>query len=978
MNFSKYVLVFMLLICGHIAHAQLNYSWRSGSSGGYHYKYVNNDPLKTRFYTLKNGLKVILSQNTKEPQVVFRMVVRAGANTDPKTSTGLAHYLEHLLFKGTDRFGTLNYEKEKPLLDKIRSLYESYRRTADSAERKLIYKEIDATAKEASNYSIANEYDKMMKIIGSSSTNAYTSSEKTVYEENFPSNAVDKFLAVQAERFRSPVFRLFHTELETVYEEKNRTLDDERNKVYQKMMYALFPTHNYGQQTTIGTIDHLKNPSLVEIEEYYQKYYVPNNMAIIMAGDFNYDELIQKIDSNFSYMKAKPFSPYSPAAEASLKKAQTIDVFGPGTKNISLSYRGVAQNTHESLLLNLISRILTNGKAGLIDVNINQQQRMLGAGASYSQMKDYGVFMLTGSPKEGQTLQQAKELMLDQIELVKRGDFDESLIKATVANLKLTSLRGFDNNDVRVAKMVDAFVLNKGEQWDKELGAIDRMSAVSKKEIVLFASHFFSNNYVAVFKHKGVDKSIAKVTKPEITAVKTNSNKVSSFAKRIIEEPITPIAAKFLDYKKELSFTKAGNAEVISIENTENEIFRMTYRFDLGSNNNKLLSYASQYLDFLNTDKYSLEEINKQFYTIACSYHVNVGDEQTVISIGGLQENFEQAVSLLEHILSNCKLDEKALTELKSQNLKSRENAKLKKDLIMYGLTSYAQFGPDNPFNYGLTNDEIKDIKAEDLMQLLHNLTKYKHIITYYGPLNAAKFSAEISKLHALPVKFREAHLMKNFVYRKIAAPEVFLANYEMVQAEISWMRNIEAYNPAKAATISTFNNYFGDGMGSVVPQIIRESKALAYSTFAMVWVPDSRNKQISTIAYVGTQADKMNEAIKAMDELLNKLPESKESFELAKASVINRLETSRITKDDIIRAYLADKKLGYTIDSRKDQFKAMQSLSFEDVVDFHRRNLSGQPYSYCILGPEKAVYPAAFEKLGNATKLSLEQIFGY
>ena len=187
------------------------------------------------------------------------MAVRAGSNTDPRNSTGLAHYLEHLLFKGTDRFGTLDYAKEKPLLDKIESLYEKYHATTDPAKRKEIYAQIDKTSGEASNYSIANEYDKMMKSIGGQSTNAHTWYEETVYNEDLPSNATDKFLALQAERFRNPVFRIFHTELEAVYEEKNRGLDNDSWKISEKMNDLLYPTHNYGQQTTIGTIEHLKN-----------------------------------------------------------------------------------------------------------------------------------------------------------------------------------------------------------------------------------------------------------------------------------------------------------------------------------------------------------------------------------------------------------------------------------------------------------------------------------------------------------------------------------------------------------------------------------------------------------------------------------------------------------------------------------------------------------------------------------------------
>ena len=252
--------------------AQEQFEWKKESSNGYDYKYVSNDPAKARFYTLKNGLTVILSPTNKDPRIQAYVAIKAGSKTDPATHTGLAHYLEHMLFKGTDKYGTQDWPKEKVELDKIADLYEQYNSTKDDAKRKMIYKSIDSISGVASKLSIANEYDKMMSAMGAQGTNAFTSFEQTVYTDDVPSSSLDKYLAVQAERFRSPVFRIFHTELEAVYEEKNRTLDSDSRRVFEELFASLFKKHNYGLQTTIGTVDHLKNPSLVEIRKYFNKY----------------------------------------------------------------------------------------------------------------------------------------------------------------------------------------------------------------------------------------------------------------------------------------------------------------------------------------------------------------------------------------------------------------------------------------------------------------------------------------------------------------------------------------------------------------------------------------------------------------------------------------------------------------------------------------------------------------------------------
>lgn len=975
---SKLLLIAGFLLTGTGAIAQSSYQWKTASSGGYTYKYVTNDPSKSRFYTLKNGLTVVLSQNTKEPSIQFRMAVRAGSNTDPKTNTGLAHYLEHLLFKGTDKFGTTDYAKEKPYLDKIDALYEQYNKTTDPAKRKEIYKQIDKTSGEASNISIANEYDKMIQGLGGQSSNAHTSVEETVYQEDFPSNAVDKFLALQAERFRNPIFRIFHTELEAVYEEKNRGLDNDGNKMYEGMSSLLFPTHNYGQQTTIGLVEHLKNPSLVEIKKYYHKYYVPNNMAIVFAGDFNPDEMIKKVDQSFAYMQSKPVELYNPAPEKPLTKIQTLNVYGPSAENMQIFYRGYAENTQQSMLLDLISSILANGKAGLIDINLNKQQKVLKAGAGYQQMKDYGIFYLTAQPKQGQSLEDVKKLVMEQIDILKKGNFDESLIKATVANNKLALLQQFDDNAFRVESVTNEFILNRATKWDKSLGGPDAMAKVTKKQIVDFANQFFKDNYVIGYKHKGLDKNITKVEKPAITPINPNSGAVSAFTKNILEAPVKPIEPKFLDYNKDLNFGKAGIADVVAVQNKDNSIFHLTYRFDMGAYNNKLLPYAAEYLNFLATDKYTAEEISKQFYNIACNYSMNVGNEIVTVSISGLQENFDKAVSLTEHIFANCKASEQTLSDLKGTILKGRQNAKLNKGSILNGLVAYAQYGITNPFNHVLTNDEVNKIQAAELIDILHNLSHYKHTITYFGPQTLDAFSAGISKLHQLPSEFTAAAPAVKFNYAPTTDNKVLFADYDMVQSEIRWVRNDGVYNPAMAGKINLFNNYFGGGMGSIVFQTIRESKALAYSTFAFYSVPDKKDKDYTMIAYVGSQADKMNDAVKGMNELLTVLPENEQSFEGAKNNSINVIQTDRITKDGIIAAYFSDQKLGFDHDSRIDLYNSIQPLKVADMKAFHAAHVSGKPYNYCIVASEKNVKMEDMQKFGPVTKLSLEQIFGY
>lgn len=977
MKIAKVLFLFFLTATFTQVDAQ-TYQWKTATSNGYTYKYVTNDPMKARFYTLKNGLSVILTENHKEPRIAVNIAVRAGSNTDPKTHTGLAHYLEHMLFKGTDKFGTMNWTKEKPYLDSIINLYEKYTVTTDVEKRKTIYHEIDRLSGEASKYSIANEYDKLMADLGSQGSNAHTSVEETVYEEDIPSNSMDKFLKIQSERFRNPIMRIFHTELEAVYEEKNRSLDNDAYKMWEKLNFYLFPTHNYGQQTTIGTIEHLKNPSIIAIQAYYNKYYVPNNMSIVMSGDFNSDELIKKIDQSFSYMQPKPSQLYNPAPEKPITTITEKEVFGPSAENMMIGFRTPAANTHDALVLNVISELLYNRKAGLFDINLNKTQKVQSSQAGIDQNKDYGVFILSASPKGGQTLEDLKPLLLNELEKIKSGDFDATLLNAIVANSKLSDIQQIDNNSSRVYQLMKSFISSRGEKWNWDISQTAQMSKVTKADIIKVANKYFGKNYVLLYKRKGEDKNIVKVEKPLITPVETNAGQSSEFVKQVSAMEVSSIKPVWIDYNKDIIKSKAGIADVLYVQNKENDLFNLYYRLDMGSWNDPLLSYATEYLQFLSTDKLSADQISKAFYDLACSYRISVGTENVTVTISGLQENFNKAVALLENILANCKPNEEALTSLKGRWMKARTNNKLNKNLIARGLLSYAQFGEKNPFNSVISNDALNNIQSSDLISRLHQLLNYAHKIIYYGPQPINDFTKNIVALHHLPNQFLPDPPKENFAYLNQDKNLVLFANYDMVQSEIYWTKNIKPYDAAQEAVVSVFNNYFGGGMGSVVFQTIRESKALAYSTYAYYSSPSKKEDPFTETAYVGSQADKMNEAIAAMNELLNQSTVSQQGFDLAIASFKKDLETERIVKDGIIFSYLNAEKKGWTSDVRKDWYATADKLSKKDLEQLHFNDLANKHYTYCIIGSDKKIKMEDLEKIGTVKTLSLEQIFGY
>ena len=972
----KLTLAFAAVLVSVVAFAQNQFQWKEASSGGYTYKYVTNDPAKARFYTLKNGLTVILSPTNKDPRIQAYVAIKAGSKTDPATNTGLAHYLEHMLFKGTDKYGSLDWSKEKVELEKIDALYEQYNSTKDEVQRKAIYKKIDSVSGVAAKYAIANEYDKMMSAMGAQGTNAFTSFEQTVYTDDIPSASLDKYLAVQAERFRNPVLRIFHTELEAVYEEKNRTLDNDGRKVSETLFSNLFQKHNYGLQTTIGTVEHLKNPSLVEIRKYFNKYYVPNNMGIILSGDFNPDEVIAKVDKAFSYMQPKPFDKYTFQPEDAITAPIVKEIVGPDAENLTIGYRLPGNKDKDALLADLVGQILTNGRAGLLDLNLVKKQKLLRASAFTYSLIDYGILYLSAAPTSGQSLEDVKALVLNEIENLKKGNFDDQLITSIINNIKKNKIYETEKYGDRASVLMDAFTSEL--DWRDQVAYVNDLSKIKKEDIVAFANKYFGDNYVAVLKRKGESPATVKIEKPSITPVETNPDKQSAFVKTINEMPATAAKPVFLDYKKDIQKSKLGKAEVLYVPNKDNDIFRLSYRYKIGSLNDKKQSLASQYIQFLGTDKMTAEEISKAFYKIACSFNVSTGEEYTTVNIEGLQENFENAVKLYEEVVNNVKADDKALAALKARLNKARKDAKANKGAILQGLTSYALYGSENKFNNVLTNEELNAVTAQELVDRIKNLNNYEQTVIYYGPTPVYNVVSQLKTLHQVPANFAVAAPAKTFKQEVPAKNQVLFADYDMVQAETRWIRNTETYNPEKTTMVNVFNNYFGGGMGSLVFQTIRESKALAYSTYGYYVQPQKKDQDYYLLGYVGSQADKFNDATVAMNELLTKMPELPKNLELAKNQVKKDIQTERITQDGIIYNYLNAKNLGLNDDIRKKMYETVDKITMADVKKFHQNYFSGKPYTYAIVASEKRVSMDDMKKLGEVKKLSLEEIFGY
>ena len=818
-----------------------------------------------------------------------------------------------------------------------------------------------------------------MAAIGSQGSNAFTSNDVTCYVEDIPSNEIENWAKVQADRFQNMVIRGFHTELEAVYEEYNIGLSSDGNKQYEAMLAKLFPTHPYGTQTTIGTQQHLKNPSITNIKNYFAKWYVPNNVAICMAGDFDPDKTLAILKKYFGEWKAGEdvTQPTFPDLEPLTQSVDTT-VIGLEAENIWLGWRSEKASSLQNDTLELVSAVLYNGKAGLLDIDLNQEMKVMDAGAYAEPMLDHGFFLLAGQPKEGQSLDEVKELLLGEINKLKCGDFDEDLLLSALNNKKLDDLRSLDYNSARVSKMLDAFI--NGIEWQQLVGQKDRLAKITKQELVDFAKRFFTEGYVAVYKRQGEDTTQKKIDKPAITPIPTNRDLVSQFVKDIQEAEVKPIEPQFLDYKKDLSFfTTQKGLPVIYKQNTENGLFELQFRYEFGQEDDNRYDVAANYIDYLGTDKLSAAQVKHQFYKMACNYAISVNADAITIGLSGLAEYMPDALALLEDLLHNAKVDEDAYQQMVGLILKNRQDQKSEQRSCFAMLGEYALYGPHNAMRDNMTEQQLRETNPQELLDLLKNISQYEHQVLYYGPIAEEKLDGCLSDLHHTEKDLKPVPEGKPYELQTISEPEVIIAPYDAKNIYMRMFVNEgRQTNLDEHATIELFNEYFGGGMNGVVFQEMREARGLAYNAMAYYLTPAKKGQPEYFLTHIITQNDKMMDCVKQFREILDKMPASEAAFQIAKDALTKRLASQRTTKFGVIRAYISDKRQGFDFDVDKKIYEDLQNLTLQDIEGFEQANIAGKTGRYIILGNEKELDMASLGQIAPIRRVSLEEIFGY
>ena len=943
-------------------------------------KPARNDPMAVHTYRLDNGLTVYLTENHEKPRFYAEIVVRAGSKYDPEVATGMAHYLEHMLFKGTDEIGTLDYEAEKVHLDSIVTLYERHWHSTDPADRMAIYALIQEQGQLAAQYAAPGEMDKMYSSMGAEGLNAHTGSEEVVFKVDLPSNRLEHWVRVEAERFADPVFRLFQTELETVYEEKNRSIDNKDRLISEAVDGLLWKVHPYGQRTTIGTVEHLKNPSLSRMYEYFETWYVPNNAAIVISGDIDIDATMQLIDTHFSAWKPRDLPKLPKWKEKDLEGAERVEVFYPGEEIVILAFRTEASTHKNTEGLQLLDMVLDNATAGLINLNLNQQQRVRRAGSwttSHYNVNDDGAQYLYGIPKEGQTLEEVEGLLLEQLGILRRGEFEEWLIPAIITDFKIGYKRRLEGNGSRAALLRNAFL--SFEDWKDARRKLERMERVSKKDIVKLARKYFRDDYVAGYRRDG-EQDLPSIDKPPLEAIELDRSRQSPYAAAILAMPYDAIEPEYLVPGRDYTTRQVRpGIELYYAANPVNDLFTLRLVIDVGRRHDNRLPMARNLMDKSGTARFTSEELKKQWYRLGSEFSLSVDDHETVVTLSGLDENFGASVALMVEALSQPSASDETMSELVAITLANRADAVKDHRAIQTALYRFHRYGEQSHYRRVPSNEALQQLTPGELHELVRNLLGYEHRLEYTGSKTTQQVLAELEMSYKLPAAdLQPPPAFEPVAIRAPEATEILIFDKEMAQALVRIESGDVPYTEALRPASDLYDEYFYGGMAGIVFQELREARGLAYSAWARYFTGNRRGEPNLMVGSIGCQADKTTEALAAFLDLIDNLPQSPQRFAEAQAAQVNALRTTRLGFREVLGTVRLWERQGVTIDPRAWRYEQIQNADLARVLEFHREHIGGRPKLVTIVGDARRIDREQLAAHGTVREVGVEDIFGF
>lgn len=935
--------------------------------------------LKVKEYRLENGLTVWLNEDHSQPKVFGAVVVKAGAKDCP--DTGIAHYFEHMMFKGTDRIGTLDYESEKVLLDSIAMKYDELAMTEDTAARARLQKEINELSIRSSEYVIPNEFNRLINRFGGSGLNAATSYDATIYFNTFSPQYMVQWAEINSERLINPVFRLFQSELETVYEEKNMYGDFIGGQVMDTLMARYFGPHPYAYPI-IGSTKNLKNPRLTEMHKFFEDYYVASNMALILSGDFDAQQVMPILEKAFSRIRSGNAPKQEKVMLPPFNGRETMKVKFPipFIKAMGLGFRGVSANHEDQVALNIAVNLLNNANGtGYLD-KLMVEHKLMGALAINESMNEAGILAVAIMPKLLiQSYSSAEKMVWDEINRVKNGDFSDEMFNSLKLEQKRQYASSLENIDSRATIMMNLF--SQGKSWNDYLNEVARIESITKEDVVRVAQKYFSNNYLCVTKSTGKYPK-DNLPKPAFSpVVPRNADASSSYAKQLEKIPEQQVAPRIIDFEKDVKTSKLTPLVTLyTTPNPLNDIFTLNISYGIGALEQPELMQLTNYLQLLGTESLSFEQFRSRLQSIGSTLAFDVTPDAFVMKVTGFDNHIDETMELVGDFIRHAKADDKKLRQI-VDDAKVSEKAFFKSgDNVASALLEQVKYGDQSRYLRKLSLSQIKKLKGKDMLAIYDKVRSVQCDLHYCGTLPVEKVIGTIRQ--HLPLE-RMTIASNSPYYRELKQydrPTVFFIDMpDMAQSIVyGYVKGDPVDDKASRHASRLFSVYFGGDMSSLMFQEIREFRSFAYRTSGRYQLPNHAHKGTagSFTAMLSTQSDKTLDALGVLDSLIREMPLKPERVEAVKQTLVNRINNDYPPFRNLSEKVASARMEGFDRDPAEEFLRDIATMDMQDISRFYREQISGRPVVYVIAGNRKHIDMKKLAEYGTIIKVKKKDIY--
>lgn len=932
-------------------------------------------------FKLKNGLSVYIWEDNTKSDVYGAVGVRTGSVNDPEQYTGLAHYLEHVMFKGTDKISTLDWATEEPIYQQIIAKYDEMAEETDPVKKEAIGKEINELTIEAGKVSVSSEFSNLMESMGAQGLNAGTSYDYTIYYNSFPAYQINKWLEISSQRFINPVFRTFQAELETVYEEYNRSQDNPGRMQQEFLLSKAFEGHPYSR-SVIGLPEHLKNPRLSKLIEYYNTWYAPENMVLILVGNVHAQQISGRINAAFGRLPKRSIPERKQYPDLEIKGRTQYNAKIGYYPSVYLVYKGVPSGHPDEKALEIAMNLLANNSnTGTLNKLVIDGELTSG-GAFPMTFREQGRNVINVIPlydenqRRFESNKNAEKKALKAIQQIANGEFEDWAIEAIKNNMCRDYDLQMEFNENRANELMDAFIYNK--DLGEVLNYKDEIMAITNEDIKRVAKQYLSDDYLALYIDEGDSKEKEKIKKPGYKPIEPPVGKQSLYATQFKTMPIGHVDEKFIDFSDVQTKKLNDRSQMYYTQNPENNVFSLTLRYGVGEREFPKLGIAAELMNNAGImGAFEPQQLKEELSKINATCSVNADDNYLYITMRGYEETLPQACQLLARQILMPKLDDKQLSRIKGSILGNRQQRKENVSLLANALTQYIRYGEKSSYIEELTDKEVYELQIAELTGDINRAANYEAEIFYCGTLPFENAYAILSQNLPLVANERPSQSPQDRPLAPVTENTVyFLPNTKAEQAQISFYMPMQKYDKKDDVLRDAFEQYFSGGFNGLVIDEIREKRSMAYSAGAAIMTPEVTGNPTCLIGSIGTQNDKANDAIDVFMGLINDMPKNANRIDNIKSYMRQEALSSHPDfryKAQYLKMY---QQMGYKGDPAEENLPKIDALTFDDIVKFYEENIKGKSYAIGIMGNPKDIDLKKLEKYGKVIKLNERKLF--